>query len=129
MKKVIRLTEADLVKLVKRVINEQSIFIPGTVSGGINVPLGDSKNKTTSGSGIPKLDPAIVDCATRLGLKTILEYPDTSMTLAKVFSGSRLPTKEELDAVEAEISKKGFPTNKLMELFTCVLTKKMTSMF
>jgi len=99
MKKVIRLTEADLVRLVKRIVKEQK----------------DGDIKTTT-----IVNPDITKCITGLGIKEILNYPYCVEVINKVFDSGNVPTNEEqtkcLNVLNGKI-----PLDKLKQLVTCTL--------
>jgi hypothetical protein len=48
MKKIIRLTEQDLVRIVRRVINEADTKVPGCVKGDCKNGYGELSKKNTN---------------------------------------------------------------------------------
>jgi hypothetical protein len=101
MKKIVRLTESDLVRLVRRVINEQGTpqYIPE-----------DAKK-------------SIIECGGMDGLTLILKFPKCAKTALEIISGNidlfQIPSKisdclEELEGVNSS------DIQKISKILTCL---------
>jgi hypothetical protein len=119
MKKIVRLTESDLVKLVKRVINEQ-ISLPGYTGGMTQVAGGSSSKTTTSPTNIA---PEIMECAKEFGIKTLINYPNCAMAFTKVFTTGNKLTDQELDLCSDELQKNGIPLQNGINVVGCLVAK------
>ena len=101
MKKIVRLTEADLVRIVKRVIKENQNDIPTEIIG----------------------------CATEvLTLSDLTKIPTCLELGTEVITSKKIPTDiKKLMACGTELSKFNKTTQDGIEFMNCVLTKISTS--
>jgi len=86
MKKIVRLTESDLVRLIKRVIKEQRttntgiekcLSNKGITYKNLPKPCQEAITKISNGDadGIDPTDPRLAACASGLGLKAVTIIP------------------------------------------------------
>ena len=100
MKKIVRLTEADLVRIVKRVIKENQNDIPTEIIG----------------------------CATEVLSLDLDQIPTCKELGMEVITSKKIPTDiKKLMACGTELSKFNKTTQDGIEFMNCVLTKISTS--